>query len=148
VKKCSAAMSDRSLTPDLADLLSCVGKYGPDKGLSIGDAATRRLAQELKRLGLVRRLWGNFYQITDAGMVELRVRGGKDMSTFQHKPSTDYGAAVAALRRLPYEDRAPAYAEAVAEEARSLWIEREGVTASSSSTAGWRRLLGQRVCHC
>ena len=65
------------------------------------------------------------------------------MSTFRPKPSPEYLAAVVALRRLSYDERAPAYAEACADEARALWVEREGVTPSASH-AGWRHLEGER----
>jgi hypothetical protein len=60
-------------------------------------------------------------------------------STFVNKPSAEYRAAVAALRELPHDERGRAFAEATADEAKALWMEKEGVRESGSRD--WRRLV-------
>lgn len=67
------------------------------------------------------------------------------MTRFKRDPSADYTAAVAALRRLPTDERGRAFAESVADDAKRLWMEREGVKASSNCSLDWLRLVGRRA---
>ena len=60
-------------------------------------------------------------------------------TTFNHKPSPDYLAAVAALAKLPPDDMGRAHADACADIAKQQWMEKHGVR-QSSAFAGWRRV--------
>ena len=65
------------------------------------------------------------------------------MSRFNRHPSNDYVAAVAALKKLPLDDRRRAFSESAADEMQAAAEGRFGQRVKGGES--WKRLIGKRT---